>query len=102
MKNRIRVTGTFLAALILLLPAVSTPARAANDGFDVRNGVLVKYNGPGGDVTVPDGVTEMDTTFGRRFLAEVWRILRRITSFGRGPSAPRRPRNPLPCRCKLT
>lgn len=24
--------------------------------FEIENGVLTKYNGPGGDVTIPDGV----------------------------------------------
>lgn len=29
------------------------------DEFEISNGVLVKYHGPGGDVVIPDGVTEI-------------------------------------------
>ena len=29
------------------------------DGFEVRDGVLIRYTGPGGTVMVPDGVTEI-------------------------------------------
>jgi hypothetical protein len=28
-----------------------------DNGFEIENGVLVKYKGNGGDVTIPDGVT---------------------------------------------
>ena len=28
-----------------------------NQDFVIENGVLTKYNGPGGDVTIPEGVT---------------------------------------------
>lgn len=27
--------------------------------FVIENGVLTKYNGPGGEVTIPEGVTEI-------------------------------------------
>lgn len=30
-----------------------------NNGFTIENSVLVRYDGPGGDVSVPDGVTEI-------------------------------------------
>ena len=30
-----------------------------NQDFVIENGVLTKYNGPGGDVTIPEGVTEI-------------------------------------------
>ena len=28
-------------------------------GFQIQNGVLTKYTGPGGDVTIPEGVKEI-------------------------------------------
>ena len=27
--------------------------------FVIKNGVLIKYRGPGGDVTIPEGITEI-------------------------------------------
>lgn len=30
-----------------------------NQDFIIKNGVLQKYKGPGGDVTIPEGVTEI-------------------------------------------
>ena len=30
--------------------------------FVIENGVLTKYNGPGGDVTIPEGVTEIGSS----------------------------------------
>ena len=36
-------------------PAVASPS----SDFEIKNGVLVKYRGKGGDVTVPDGVTSI-------------------------------------------
>ena len=30
-----------------------------NQDFVIENGVLTKYNGPGGDVTIPEGVKEI-------------------------------------------
>ena len=32
---------------------------SGNSDFVIENGVLVKYNGPGGDVVIPEGVTEI-------------------------------------------
>ena len=29
------------------------------EDFEIINGILVKYNGPGGDVVIPDGVTAL-------------------------------------------
>ena len=31
-----------------------------NQDFVIENGVLTKYNGPGGDVTIPESVTEIE------------------------------------------
>lgn len=37
---------------------------SGNQDFVIENGVLQKYNGPGGDVTIPAGVTKIwDNTF---------------------------------------
>lgn len=40
--------------------SVSASSVVANDGdfgdFEIINGILVKYNGPGGDVVIPEGV----------------------------------------------
>ena len=33
-----------------------------NQDFVIENGVLTKYNGPGGDVTIPEGVTEIGSS----------------------------------------
>ena len=30
---------------------------SSNNDFEIKNGVLVKYTGAGGDVVIPDGVT---------------------------------------------
>lgn len=50
-----RFLAMFLAVVMCLglLPAA---ALAAEDGMTVENGVLTKYTGRGGDVTIPDGV----------------------------------------------
>lgn len=46
-----------LLALCLIVGAVPMFASAADSDFTIENGALVKYNGPGGDVVIPDGVT---------------------------------------------
>ena len=33
-----------------------------NQDFVIENGALTKYNGPGGDVTIPEGVTEIGSS----------------------------------------
>ena len=33
-----------------------------NQDFVIENGILKKYNGPGGDVTIPEGVTEIGSS----------------------------------------
>ena len=35
------------------------PAAAADSDFEIINGVLVAYNGPGGDVVIPKGITRI-------------------------------------------
>ena len=41
--------------------------------FDIREGILVKYNGAGGDVVVPDGVTKIrfDAFYGCRSITSI-------------------------------
>jgi len=39
--------------------AVITSDASEEHKFEIENGVLLKYTGPGGDVVVPDGVTEI-------------------------------------------
>lgn len=46
----------FAAVLVLSL---GMPVSAAEGEFVIENGVLTKYNGPGGDVVIPDGVTRI-------------------------------------------
>jgi len=47
---------TLILAIIMCLGLTPTAALAAGD-FTIENGVLTKYNGPGGDVVIPEGVT---------------------------------------------
>lgn len=59
MKKRCLATLLALAMCLTLLPAV---ALAADSDFTIdENGVLTKYNGPGGDVVIPEGVTSIGT-----------------------------------------
>lgn len=44
-----------LALILAMVPAVG----AASGDFTIKNGVLTKYNGAGGAVTIPEGVTEI-------------------------------------------
>ena len=60
------MTMLFLSAGAGLLPtsgtSVDNPAKvayAADSDFTIENGVLKKYNGSGGDVVIPDGVTQI-------------------------------------------
>ena len=54
MKKRIPAA---LLALCLALALFPTTALAADDGFEVTNGTLIRYTGPGGVVNIPEGVT---------------------------------------------
>ena len=48
-----------LCAAVLTLLCAAAAAESTEDGFQITDGVLTKYTGPGGDVTIPDGVTEI-------------------------------------------
>ncbi|MCI8476793.1 MAG: leucine-rich repeat protein [Oscillospiraceae bacterium] len=54
-----KITSLLLALALCL--GLCAPALAADSEFVIENGVLVKYNGSGGDVRIPDGVTEIAT-----------------------------------------
>lgn len=54
---KIRCFSAFIA--IILCFGLVTPAFAANTDFVIKNGVLTKYNGPGGDVVIPSNVVEI-------------------------------------------
>ena len=64
MKN-IKRTCLFLLCTLLLALLLPSLAGAADSDFQITNGVLTKYTGPGGDVVVPEGVTGIgDWAFG--------------------------------------
>lgn len=48
-----------LAALLLFTAGAASAAVERSRDFVIRDGVLVEYRGPGGEVTVPEGVTEL-------------------------------------------
>lgn len=50
---------SLVAALAVCLGFLPTVARAAESDFVIEDGVLIKYNGPGGAVAIPDNVTEI-------------------------------------------
>lgn len=54
MKKRFLAVLLVAVMVMTLLPAI---ALAAEEDFTIVDGVLTKYNGPGGDVVIPDGVT---------------------------------------------
>jgi len=62
-KAERRFIWLFTAVLFSVLLFFSYRPVFADD-FDIQNGVIVKYNGTGGDVVIPDGVTAIgDTAF---------------------------------------
>ena len=56
MKKRLLSTLLALCVALALLPMT---ALAADSDFVIEDGVLTGYNGPGGDVVIPDGVTSI-------------------------------------------
>ena len=56
MKKRVLV---IILALVMCLAMVPTAALAADSEFEMNGTVLTKYNGPGGDVVIPNGVTSI-------------------------------------------
>ncbi len=62
-----------LLALCLLVGAAPMFALAADDDFVIEDGVLVEYNGPGGDVVIPNGVKSIgvETFWGNKDIISV-------------------------------
>ena len=58
-KRMLRKIFGCILTLLLCVGAVSVTASAANSDFVIENGVLTEYNGPGGAVTIPNGVTRI-------------------------------------------
>ena len=56
MKSAKQVSALLLA-LVLCLGMLPGVALAADSDFTIKDGVLTAYNGPGGDVVIPEGVT---------------------------------------------
>lgn len=56
MKKRIL---SVLLALVMVLGMLPVTAFAEGSDFTIKNGVLTKYKGPGGDVTIPSSVTSI-------------------------------------------
>ena len=48
-----------LALALVMCLGLTVPAFAVESEFDIYQSYLLRYNGPGGDVTIPDGVTEI-------------------------------------------
>ena len=48
-----------LILALMLCISIAVPAFAADSDFVIENGVLTKYKGPGGAVTIPAGVTSI-------------------------------------------
>lgn len=56
--KRIKVIAVLLVLIAQAIFPVISHADTSND-FEIENGVLTKYTGSGGDVVIPDGVTEI-------------------------------------------
>lgn len=52
-----KLMSIVLAAVLLL--GLAVPAMAADEEFVIKSTVLVEYNGDGGNIVIPDGVTEI-------------------------------------------
>lgn len=58
--TRKRIFSIFIA--VILCVGLSIPALAAETDFYIKNGVLILYRGPGGDVVIPNSVVEIGTS----------------------------------------
>ena len=59
MKNGKKLCLLLSCVVLMTLLCAFAAAESADSGFEITGGVLTKYTGPGGDVTIPDGVTEI-------------------------------------------
>ncbi len=77
---------SLLLALSLCLGLLPTATLAAEESdFTIEDGVLTRYNGPGGDVVIPDGVTSIgDDAFKRCYDLTSVTIPEGVTSIGEG------------------
>ena len=80
MKKRIASIAIVFAMVAMLLPGY---AHAAAGDFTIKNGVLTRYNGSGGDVVIPDGVTSIsDFAFGLNSSMTSVTIPKSVTAIG--------------------
>lgn len=85
MKKAGRIIAFLLATFISIGTSANMNVFADSppDGFDIRNGVLVKYNGSAADVTVPDGVTAIgDEAFETNYPLKTVVIPNSVSSIG--------------------
>lgn len=57
MKKIAKIAIVMIAAFMIILNYDNMSYAASETDFTVNNGTLVKYNGSGGDVVIPEGVT---------------------------------------------
>ena len=60
MRDKIAFTVRLLALMGTFCAATGLTAKADSSDFVVNGGVLKDYNGAGGDIVIPEGVTEID------------------------------------------
>lgn len=86
-RNMLRRTVGLLLVVSLmcgLCPLTSVKA-AGNGDFEIENGVLIKYHGNGGKVTIPKGVKSIgDSAFARCSSLKQVTIPKGVTSIGDG------------------
>lgn len=62
MKNGKKLCLLLSCVVLMTLLCAFAAAESADSGFEITGGVLTKYTGPGGDVVIPDGVTEIGSS----------------------------------------
>lgn len=85
MKKRLVSIVMIIAMMAALLPVakLGITAYAADGDFTIKNGVLTKYNGSGGDVVIPEGVKSIsDFAFGLNSSMTSVTIPKSVTTIG--------------------
>ena len=83
MKKQIISIALIFVMLAAFLPGEGLTAFAADGDFTIKNGVLTRYNGSGGDVVIPEGVTSIsDFAFGLNSTMTSVTIPKSVTSIG--------------------
>lgn len=59
-KRMMKKLLSILAAIIICMGTATCVQAADANGFDIEGGVLTGYEGSGGDITIPAGVTSID------------------------------------------